>query len=159
LTKIETPKTLEEQREFVEQALQQAETFRKKKQYKEGIELLVDALQYGLEKAKIYFRLGNIYFDGDDLSRAEYAYKRALDVDPSYANAMHNLSLIYKRQKKMSEYIKTYKKAQRLRAHHPGKVTLSPDQIKVTRRLARNIFLFGVAIIGIIILIVYLVLR
>ncbi|HBR09791.1 TPA: hypothetical protein DD712_00840 [Candidatus Acetothermia bacterium] len=159
MTEIENPKTLEEQRRFVEQALQQAETFRKKKKYKEGIELLVDALQYDLEKAKIYFRLGNIYFDGDDLARAEYAYKRALDTDSFYVNAMHNLSLVYKKQKKMSQYIKTYKKSQKMAIRHPQKSELSEDQKKATRRLARNIFLFGVAVIGVIILIVYLVLR
>ncbi len=159
MTKIENPKTLEEQRQFVEQALQQAETFRKKKKYKEGIELLVDALQYDLEKAKIYCRLGNIYFDGDDLARAEYTYKRALDVDSCHVNAMHNLSLIYKKQKKMSQYIKTYKKAQKLALTHPRKARLSEDQKQATRRLARNIFLSGVAVIGLIILIAYLVLR
>ncbi|MCI2426234.1 tetratricopeptide repeat protein [Candidatus Acetothermia bacterium] len=159
MTEIEQPKTQEEQSQLVEQALQQAEIFRKKKEYKEGIELLVDVLQYNVEKAKIYFRLGNIYFDGEDLSRAEYAYKRALEVDPNYVNAMHNLSLVYKKQKKMSQYIKTYKQAQKLSIRHPQNTTLSDDQKKAARRLARNIFLFGVAIIGVIILIVYLVLR
>jgi len=54
----------DQQREFVERALVQAEKHRKKKEYRQGISLLVEALRYGIDKAQIYYRLGNIYIDG-----------------------------------------------------------------------------------------------
>ena len=140
----------EQQHEFVQQALVQAEVHRKRKEYKEGITLLVEALRYGIEKAQIYYRLGNIYIDGEDYGRAEYAYKRALDVDPHYVNAMHNLAIVYKRQKKISQFVKTYKKAQRMELRHPRNANLKPDQKKHLRRLSVKIMLGMLALGGII---------
>jgi len=140
----------EQQQEFVKQALVQAEIHRKKKRYKEGITLLVEALRYGIEKAQIYYRLGNIYIDGEDYNRAEYAYKRALDVDPHHVNAMHNLAIVYKRQKKVSQFVKTYKKAQRMELRHPRNPDLKPDQKKRLRRLSVKVMLGMLAFGGII---------
>ena len=88
------PKTVDEQERFVTEALARAEEHRKRGEFNEGIHLLVEALKYGIKKEAIYFRLGNIYIDAGDLSRAEYAYKRALEVDPHHVNAMHNLSVV-----------------------------------------------------------------
>ncbi len=149
----------EDQREFVEHALSQAEEHRKKKEYKEGITLLVEALRYGIDKAKIYYRLGNIYIDGDDLNRAEYAYKRALEMDPHYVNAMHNLAIVYKRQKKTSLFVKTYKKAQRMEVKYPRKSELNPDQKKHLRHLSKKIMLGMLVTGGIVAIILFLVSR
>jgi tetratricopeptide (TPR) repeat protein len=150
---------LDQQREFVVQALVQAEKHRKKKEYKEGISLLVEALRYGIDKAQIYYRLGNIYIDGDDFNRAEYAYKRALDVDPHHANSMHNLAIVYKRQKKTSLFVKTYKKAQRMEIRHPRKSELDQTQKKHLRRLSMKIMLWMLAIGGIVVIVMVLVWR
>jgi len=149
----------DQQREFVEQALDQAEKHRKKKEYKQGISLLVEALRYGIDKAQIYYRLGNIYIDGDDFNRAEYAYKRALEIDPHYVNAMHNLAIVYKRQKKVSLYVKTYKKSQRMEIRHPRKSELDQTQKKHLRRLSLKIMLGMLAIGGIIAIVMVLVWR
>jgi tetratricopeptide (TPR) repeat protein len=140
-------KTREEQEAFVQDALERAEELRKKKEYKEGITLLVEALRYGIDKAKIYYRLGNIYIDGDDLNRAEYAYKRALEMDPHYVNAMHNLAIVYKRQKKISLYVKTYKKSQRMEVRYPRESKLTDEQKGRLRRLSFKI-LFGLLVTG-----------
>ena len=148
-----------EQREFVEQALVQADKHRKKKEYKEGISLLVEALRYGIDKAQIYYRLGNIYIDGDDFNRAEYAYKRALVVDPNHVNSMHNLAIVYKRQKKVSLFVKTYKKAQRMEIRHPRKSELDQTQKKHLRRLSTKIMLGMLGIGGVIAIVMFLVWR
>jgi|AntAceMinimDraft_16_1070373.scaffolds.fasta_scaffold31184_2 tetratricopeptide (TPR) repeat protein len=149
----------EQQREFVEHALVRAEKHRKKKEYKQGISLLVEALRYGIDKAQIYYRLGNIYIDGDDFNRAEYAYKRALDVDAHYVNALHNLAIVYKRQKKTSLFVKTYKKAQRMEIRHPRKGNLDRTQKKHLRRLSMKIMLWMLAIGGIVVIVMVLVWR
>jgi tetratricopeptide (TPR) repeat protein len=126
--------TLAEQEAFVREAIAAADEHRKKKRYKEGIDLLVEALRYGIDRATIYFRLGNIYIDAGDLSRAEYAYKRALEVDPRHANAMHNLAIVYKRQRKIDLYVRTYKKSQRLAIRYPKASPLTPGVKKTLRR-------------------------
>ena len=149
----------DEQREFVERALAKSEKHRKKKEYREGISLLVEALRYGIDKAQIYYRLGNIYIDGDDFNRAEYAYKRALDVDPHHVNALHNLAIVYKRQKKVSQFVKTYKKAQRMEIRHPRKTKLDQTQKKHLRRLSVKIMLTLLAIGGIIAIVMFIVWR
>lgn len=101
------------------EALERAEELRREGKYREGIELLVEALKYGIEKPMIYFRLGNLYFDAGDLSRAEYAYKRAIEEDPKFASAYHNLGVVYRRQGKIGLSVKMLKKARRLELLFP----------------------------------------
>jgi len=156
---MEALETREEQEAFVQDALERAEALRKKKEYKEGISLLVEALRYGIDKATIYYRLGNIYIDGDDFNRAEYAYKRALEIDPHHSNAMHNLSIVYKRQKKIALYVKTYKKSQRLELRSPRKGNLAPEQKVHLRRLSIRILLGIFAAGAIIVLMIVLFTR
>ena len=162
---IEEPKTLEErktheeQAAFVSEALEKAEALRKKKDFEQAISLLVEALKYGLEKAQIYYRLGNIYVDGDDLTRAEYAYNRALEMDPKFVNAMHNLSVVYRRQKKMALYVKTYKKSQRLSIRNPRKSNFDSEQKKKIRGLSRKAFLWLFGGVAVILLVIWLLAR
>ncbi len=156
---MEALETREEQEAFVQDALERAEALRKKKEYKEGISLLVEALRYGIDKATIYYRLGNIYIDGNDFNRAEYAYKRALDIDSHHSNAMHNLSIVYKRQKKITLYVKTYKKSQRMELRHPRKGNLAPEQKVHLRRLSIKILLGIFAAGAIIVLVIVLFTR
>ncbi len=153
------PRTPEEQELFVLDALARAEEHRKRKEFKEGIKLLVEALRYGIKKEMIYFRLGNIYIDAGDLSRAEYAYKRALEVDPRHVNAMHNLAVVYKRQGKISLFVKTYKKAQRMELRHPRRVPLSAEEKKRLRMLGLRWSLIAAAGIIIVLGALYLILR
>jgi len=151
--------TPEEQQALVQEALVQAENLRKKKDYKQAIKLLVEALQYGIDKETIYYRLGNVYIDGADLARAEYAYKRALEVDPHYVNAMHNLAIVYKRQKKTSLYVKTYKKSQRMQLRHPRNQKLTPKQKTRLRRLSFKTMLYMLLGLGAIAIILILLFR
>lgn len=153
------PKVYEEQEAFVRDALDRAEALRRKKDYKAGISLLVEALKYGIDKAMIYYRLGNLYIDGGDLNRAEYAYKRALEVEPHYVNAMHNLAIVYKRQKKVSLYVKSYKKSQRMALRYPRNVNLSVKKKNRLRRLSLKVLLWLLAGAGLIALLLFLLLR
>ncbi len=153
------PKTPAEQEQFVSEALARAEEHRKRKEFNEGIHLLVEALRYGINKAMIYYRLGNIYIDSGDLSRAEYAYKRALEIDPHHVNAMHNLAIVYKRQGKVSLYVKTYKKSQRMELHHPRSVPLSHLDKQHLRHFGWQGFFFALGGVGILFLLLYLFLH
>jgi len=141
-----------ERRARVEEALRQGEELRKAKEYDKGIDILVEALQYGVEKARIYFRLGNIYFDAGKLEHAEYAYRRAIDFDPNHVNAHHNLSVVLRKQGKLSEAIRMRRLAERLALENPQRVQLTPEQIEQARRFARR-WLIGVGIaLGILII-------
>jgi tetratricopeptide (TPR) repeat protein len=151
--------THEEQVAFVRDALERAEELRKKKEYGAAISLLVEALRYGLDKAKIYYRLGNVYADGEDLARAEYAYNRVLEIEPKHVNAMHNLAVIYRRQKKMSLYVKTYKKSQRLAITNPRRTQFDPNQTKRIRKLSGSVFLWLLGGVALLVLIVWLFTR
>jgi len=152
-------KTREEQLNYVHEAIERSDDLRKKGEHKQAISLLVDALRYGMEKATLYYKLGNVYFDQEDLTRAEYAYKRALEMDSKHVNAMHNLAVVYKRQKKMSLYVKTYKKSQRLSLSRPRNPDLSTSQKRRLRFLSGKVFLWIVAGLGVILVIVWLLLR
>lgn len=149
--------TATERRELVQGALKYAEELRREKRYKEAIDLLVDLLRYGEEKATIYFRLGNVYFDAGDLSRAEYAYQRAIQEDPRHVSAHHNLGVVYRRQGKISESVKMLKKARRLEIRYPKKVELTPEQRKALLRLAWPMMLVPVALVALFFLLAWLV--
>ena len=152
-------RTHDEQSAFVRESLEKADALRKKKEYEEAISLLVEALRYGLDKAKIYYQLGNTYIDGGDLARAEYAYNRALEMDPKYVNAMHNLAVVYRRQKKMALYVKTYKKSQLLSIKNPRRTQFNPVQKKRIRWLSRTVFFWLFGGIALIVFIVWLLAR
>jgi tetratricopeptide (TPR) repeat protein len=154
---MSTPQRLthEEQAAFVREAIEKADGLRREKQHKEAISLLVEALQYGIDKANLYYRLGNVYIDGSDLARAEYAYKRALEVDPKHVNAMHNLAVVYKRQKKISLYVKTYKKSQRMALRYPKNVNLSKGEKRRIRFLSARMLLWIIGGFGLVALLIW----
>ena len=148
-----------ERRRICDRALAQAEEFRRAGRHQEGIALLVDVLRYGVNKAQVYFRLGNLYFDSGDLSRAEYAYKRAIEEDPKHASAHHNLGVVYRRQGKISQSVKMLKKARKLEIRYPRQMQLSPEQKKLARRMALPMLAVPVLILTAILLVAYLVSR
>lgn len=131
----------------VESAIIKAEELRKQKQYKEAIDLLVDVLEAGLLKPRIYYRLGNIYYDMGDLDRAEYAYKRAIEFSPEHINAHYNLSVVYKKKGMIEESVKYLRKAYLLELKYPRKSQLTQDQKIWARVIALKQFMFITAII------------
>lgn len=141
-----------ERRQEVSEALQRAEELRREKRYDQGIDLLVDALQYGVDKAQIYYRLGNLYFDAKKVDHAEYAYRKAIEIEPNHVNAHHNLSVVFRQQGKISESVKFRKKASSLARRHPEQLQMSPEQVQHARGYARKWIIVGGVAIGIILI-------
>lgn len=150
-----------ERRAAVDDALSRAEQFRQEQRYEEGIDLLLEALAHGLDKAQIYYRLGNIYYDQGDNERAEYTFRKAITHDPNHINAHHNLGVVYRDEGRVRESIQMRKKAQRMARRHPDRVTITPEQAKFARKFAIRWFLGGllilVGLVGLIVLIASLV--
>ncbi|MBI3461374.1 tetratricopeptide repeat protein [Candidatus Acetothermia bacterium] len=141
-----------ERRQEVSEALQRAEELRREKRYDQGIDLLVDALQYGVDKAQIYYRLGNLYFDAKKVDHAEYAYRKTIEIEPNHVNAHHNLSVVFRQQGKISESVKFRKKASSLARRHPEQLQMSPEQVQHARGYARKWIIVGGVAIGIILI-------
>ncbi|MFB6286351.1 MAG: tetratricopeptide repeat protein [Candidatus Bipolaricaulia bacterium] len=150
-----------DRRAAVDDALSRAEQFRREQRYEEGIDLLLEALAHGLDKAQIYYRLGNIYYDQGDNERAEYTFRKAITHDPNHINAHHNLGVVYRNEGRVRESIQMRKKAQRMARRHPDRVTITPEQAKFARKFAIRWFLGGllilVGLVGLIVLIASLV--
>ncbi len=147
-----SPLSEPERRARVTEALAQGEELRKTKEYDKSVDVLVEALQYGIDKAKVYFRLGNVYFDAGKLDHAEYAYRRAIEEDPNHVNAHHNLSVVVRKQGKIAEAVRLHRHANRLALKNPQQVQLSLEQTERARRFARR-WLIGVGIaVGILII-------
>ncbi len=142
-----------------ERSVERAERLRREKRYREGIDLLVEALKYGEEKTLIYFRLGNLYFDGGDLARAEYAYKRAIEEDPRHTSAHHNLGVVYRRQNRVSESVRYLKKARRLELRHPRGGKLTSEQRKAGKKVLLPVAAAPALVLVVIIIIVFLLSR
>lgn len=150
-----------DRRAAVDGALERAERLRQEGRYDEGIEEMIEALAYGVEKGQIYFRLGNLYYDSDDNERAEYAYRKAISNDPNHINAHHNLGVVYREEGRVRESIGMRKKAQRLARQNPDRVTMTPEQAKMARKFALRWLLGGLLVLvglaGVIVLIAWLV--
>jgi len=146
----------EEKRAEVERALERAEQLRRERRYDEGITLLTQALQYGIEQAQIYYRMGNIYYDAKKYEQAEYAYRRAIDHDPLHINAHYNLGVVYRKQGRIEESLKMRRKASALARRHPERLKVSPQQIEQVRRFARRMLFAGLIVIAAIILLLWL---
>lgn len=143
-----SPLSADEPLSHVQSALEQAEQLRHERRYQEGIALLIEALQYGIEKAQIYYRLGNLYYDAAKLDHAEYAYRKVLTLDALHINAHHNLGVVYRRQGRIAESIKMRRLANKLARQHPERIQLGPDQVKHARGYARRMLLFGLLLTG-----------
>lgn len=131
----------------VESAIIKAEELRKQKQYKEAIGILVDVLEAGLLKPRIYYRLGNIYYDMGDLDRAEYAYKRTIEFSPEHINAHYNLSVVYKKKGMIEESVKYLRKAYLLELKYPRRSQLTQEQKIWAKIIALKQFILIVVII------------
>lgn len=145
-----------ETEQTVAAALEQAERFRQKKQFTKARDLLIDVLQHNVEAAQIYFRLGNIYHDQKDFDHAEYAYRRAIDHDATYINAHHNLSVVFRRQGRLAESVKQSRKASKIARQHPEKIEFSDEQVTSLRSFAKRILVFGLGIIAVIALLLFI---
>lgn len=148
-----------EKKEKVQQATNQAKQLREEKKYEEGIEKLVNALQLDVNKDKIYYRLGNIYFDSEDFDRAEYAYNRAIEENEDHVNAQHNLAVVYRKQGRVSKSVKQRKKAKKVELNNPRNPDLTEEETKYAKRFALRLILViigGIVGLG---LLIYLISR
>ncbi len=150
--KVKSPKDCD----FVDLALQRSEELRQGKAYDEGIRILNEALAREVDHAAIYFRLGNLYIDQGDLDRAERAYCRVLELDPEHDRAKNNLAVVYKRQRKYYEFVKTYKEAQRMALRPPGKKVRHPG-VSGWLQDNRSAMILGLVVVGVIALILLFV--
>ncbi len=135
----------------IDEVLERAEGLRREKKLAEAKSLLIDALQRNEKPGVVYFRLGNIYHDLKDYDRAEYAYRRAIDHDQYHINAHHNLSVIYRKQGRVTESVKQRKKASKIARQHPDKVSFSDEQITALKGFAKKTLLFAVGVIAVLV--------
>ncbi len=139
---------------LVEAALAQAKELRRRKDFSAAAEILLDVLRLGVQTDRVFFQLGNVFFDGGDLSRAEYAYRRATEVNPEHVNALHNLAVVYRRQGKVAESVKLQRKTMilELRRRPRGEQALPPEMA----RRARWAGLQGMLVVGVILALIAL---
>jgi tetratricopeptide (TPR) repeat protein len=152
-----TELSLAEREEKVSEALENAQELRKQENYNQGIKELTSALELDVKKDRVYYRLGNIYFDSGDLDRAEYAYKRAIEVNDEHVNAQHNLAVVYRKQGKISKSVKQRKKANKIELENPKDPDLTDEERSYAKWFAVKLILLitgGIIGLG---LIVYLV--
>ncbi|MFP4588789.1 MAG: tetratricopeptide repeat protein [Candidatus Bipolaricaulota bacterium] len=142
--------TYDEKESRVHQAIENAQNYREEGQYKRGTELLLDTLEFGILRDKIYYRLGNIYFDWGKLDKAEYAYKKCIELNEEHANAQHNLAVVYRRQGNIGKSVKQRKKAQKVEIKNPPERELSDEEREKLKGIAwKTLGLIFLGLVGI----------
>lgn len=145
--------------EVVQATLAQAEASRRAGRHEEGIALLLDALRYGEAKAQVLFRLGNLYFEQGDLTRAEHAYRRATEEDPRHASAHHNLGVVYRRLGRIAQSVQMLKKARKLELRHPRQVDLALGERQRAHRRVRRTVILLILTAGCVVLVLWVLAR
>lgn len=90
-----------------------AELYEKSGNWFNAVEMLkreADGLGQTQEAVKIYFRLGKIHEEMLlDLESAKESYKKAIEIDPSYIEAVRALRGIYGSEKSLNQYLEMMK--------------------------------------------------
>lgn len=73
---------------------QQADSAYNAEDYRAAIELYNRAIATDGAGTDVYYNLGNAYFRNDNLGKAVVAYERSLRIDPTNADARHNLDFV-----------------------------------------------------------------
>lgn len=73
---------------------QRADSAYNAEDYRAAIELYNAAITADGPGTDVYYNLGNAYFRNDNLGKAVVAYERALRLDPTNADARHNLEFV-----------------------------------------------------------------
>jgi tetratricopeptide (TPR) repeat protein len=68
-------------------------TYERAKVWQGLLTIWMDAVQKSPHKARPHYNLGNVYTQKGQTEKAIAAYKRALAVNPNYANAHYNLGI------------------------------------------------------------------
>jgi len=90
------------------------------KKFNEAVEVLEKGLDTGLNNAQYLFELGRLYYNrrqGNDYGQAELALRRAVTLDPNYADALFALAVLYERTNNNAPALELYKRVLRL---NPG---------------------------------------
>lgn len=75
------------------QLIKEANEAYTRSEYSYAIELYEQVLEQGLEASELHYNLGNAYFKNNRLGPAVLHYERALKLDPTNENILHNLQL------------------------------------------------------------------
>ncbi|MBO4977707.1 MAG: tetratricopeptide repeat protein [Muribaculaceae bacterium] len=78
-------------------AAQRADSAYNKEDYRLAISLYNEDLATNGPDAQVYYNLGNAYYRNDNLGRAVLCYERSLRLDPTDADARHNLEFVRSR--------------------------------------------------------------
>lgn len=70
----------------------EANTFYKVEDYNRALGVYLALEEKGLESSELYFNLGNCYYKLNKVAPAIYYYEKALKVDPTNEDALHNLT-------------------------------------------------------------------
>ena len=79
-----------------------------RKRYREAIDTYTEGLH---DAAVLYNKIGIAYHNLTDFRAALENYKRALDLEPSYGEAINNIGAVYYAQRKYKQAIRQYEEA------------------------------------------------
>ncbi len=95
-----------------------AALYMKLKKYDEAIKEFENALSLNPKDPRVHNDLGVIYKERNDLPKAEYHYKYAIEIEPNFNLAIVNLAELYIQQKKYTEAIKLLENSLSLQPHN-----------------------------------------
>ncbi len=82
-----------------------------------ALEVLAEAVRYEPSNGNMFFAKGLAHLESEDLTGAEQAFKRTIEIETDYIPALHNLGTIYERQGRLDEAEAVYLRVQELAPH------------------------------------------
>ena len=73
---------------------QKANSFYQKGEYETALNVYRDIVDTGFESSDLYYNMGNAAYRSNSIGYAVLYYEKALKLDPSHEDALHNLKFI-----------------------------------------------------------------
>ncbi len=103
---------------YMDELLKTAQDYFKANKYSAAEPLLNQLILKGTKSADIFHMLGTIYYDQGKFNKAIRAFKRALEIDPSFTDASIGLSIILNDLGRYEEGRRVFEEAQGLLERH-----------------------------------------
>jgi len=88
-----------------------------------ALALPFSGMSSGLEFRRNYFGYGSIYFQRGYYDQSEASFRLALNDDPSNAEALYGLGIVYLKQERNSEARESFERTVKLRTNYPNTLT------------------------------------
>jgi tetratricopeptide (TPR) repeat protein/O-antigen ligase len=119
-----------QRKETVKQYRRRASQYLKQRNYSAALEEYMKALELDPRDDWTYYRLGRLYEEWYDQTKAEEFYKKTLEINPEHSWAYYNLAKLYESQGRLSDAKQMWQRILELKNSDPDAERIAKRELK-----------------------------